>query len=77
MIDRLFTTILTLAVLSGGTLAIGSELFVPRHGTVAESQARIATLPRVVVTGSRQPAVTALAQASAPGPLGSTAPIAQ
>lgn len=75
MIDRLFTTLLTLAVLSGGTLAIGSELFAPRHGAVAET--RIATLPRVVVTGSRQPAETTLAQASAPALQDSAAPVAQ
>jgi hypothetical protein len=77
MIDRLFTTLLTLAVLSGGTLAIGSELFAPRLGVAAVADARIATLPRVVITGSRQHADTTLAQAAAPGTQGSTAPIAQ
>ena len=77
MIDRLFTTLLTLAVLSGGTLAIGSELFAARHGAVAAAEARIATLPRVIVTGTRQGADTALAQASAPGPQGGTTPVTQ
>jgi len=75
MIDRLFTTILTFAVLTGGTLAIGSELFAPRQGAAPE--VRIATLPRVVVTGSRQTADTALAQASAAAQQDRATPIAQ
>jgi hypothetical protein len=61
MIDRLFILVLMLSALVGGTLAVGAELFarpVP--------QAHIAELPRVVVTGSRQPASVALAVADAP-----------
>ena len=61
MIDRLFTLILTIAVLVGGTLAVGSELFAPR--ATAQADARIATLPRVVVTGKKEPAQTEMARA--------------
>jgi hypothetical protein len=61
MIDRLFTLILTFAVLVGGTLAVGSELFAPR--ATAQPDARIATLPRVVVTGHKQPARAEVARA--------------
>jgi hypothetical protein len=75
MIERLFTTILTFAVLTGGTLAIGSELFTASQGATPEL--RIATLPRVVVTGSRQTADTALAQASAAAQQDRATPIAQ
>jgi hypothetical protein len=62
MIDRLFTLVLLVCALVGGTLAIGSELLQPiARGAGAE--ARIATLPRVVVTGQKQPASTEVARA--------------
>ena len=59
MIDRLFNLVLTLCVLIGGTAAIGTELFSSR----ADSDARVATLPRVVITGKKQPATTEVARA--------------
>ena len=64
MIDRLFSLALLFSVLVGGTLAIGSELLAPRHDAIAE--ARIATLPRVVVTGRKLPVQTKVARADSP-----------
>lgn len=63
MIDRIFTLTLTFAVLAGGTLAIGNELLTQPKPADAR---RIATLPRVVVTGQVQRAQTELAQAELP-----------
>ncbi len=63
MIDRHFTLALLACTLFGGTVAIGSELMQrPTDGALA-AQARIATLPRVVVVGHKQPAATTLAEA--------------
>lgn len=59
MIDRIFNIVLTLCVLVGGTAAIGTELLFPR----AEAEARVATLPRVVITGKKQAASTDVARA--------------
>ena len=64
MIDRLFSLALLFCVLAGGTAAIGSEWFAPQHDAVAE--ARIATLPRVVITGKKQAASTEVARADSP-----------
>lgn len=61
MIDRHFTLALLAVTLFGGTFAIGHELLQPRSAATS-AQAQIATLPRVVVTGQKQPAATALAQ---------------
>lgn len=47
MIDRLFSALLTFALLAGGTVAIGSALLVDG------SEARVVTLPAVTVTGQR------------------------
>ena len=49
MIDRLFSLILLISVLVGGTLAIGSELLNHRD----TSATTVAHLPRVVITGKR------------------------
>ena len=63
MIDRIFFAALTLCLLIGGTLAIGSEMLglndhaAPR----AQSQAQVIQLPRVVITGTRQAATTEVA----------------
>ena len=59
MIDRLFTLILTLFVLIGGTIAVGAEWFGNDQDRATE--ARIATLPRVTVTGKRLPIQTEIA----------------
>ena len=61
MIDRLFSLTLTLAVLIGSTLAIGSDLL-SSHTDAARTSAVI-VLPRVDVTGSSVKP-TAIAQAS-------------
>lgn len=52
MIDRLFPLVLTFAVLTGGTLAIGSEFFSAQ--AEANHASAVVTLPRVVITGSVQ-----------------------
>ena len=57
MIDRTFNLVLVLLVLVGGTVAIGAELFSNR----SEAEARVATLPRVVITGKRLPVITEVA----------------
>jgi hypothetical protein len=61
MIDRLFTLTLTLALLAGGTLAIGGEFFPTT--TAARSDQAIAELPRVVVTGTVEHKKTDVARA--------------
>ena len=64
MIDRYFTAALTLALLVGGTLAIGSELLgMDRPGAPqAALQAHaVVQLPTVVITGRRLPAASAVA----------------
>lgn len=61
MIDRLFSLALLFCVLAGGTAAIGSEWFAPQQRAIA-ADARVATLPRVVITGKKQPATTEVAR---------------
>lgn len=75
MIDRLFSLALLFCVLAGGTAAIGSEWFAPQHDAVAD--ARIATLPRVVITGKKQPATTEVAHADRPADNGAVAKFTQ
>ncbi len=58
MSDNVFSAVLTFSLLAGGTIAFGSEMLASRH--VAAKATAVATLPRVVVTGSRG-AHTALA----------------
>ena len=53
MIDRLFNLVLLLCALVGGTLAVGTELLRSEPASL-RAEARIATLPRVVVTGHKQ-----------------------
>lgn len=50
MIDRIFSVVLTFAVLIGSTLAIGSELYSAQAGADRATY----ELPRVVITGSIQ-----------------------
>jgi hypothetical protein len=49
MIDRIFSTVLTFAMLAGGTLAIGSELFA--HGPARQVQ--VVQLPTVTIVAKR------------------------
>jgi hypothetical protein len=61
MIERLFSAVLTFALLAGGTYAVGSELFAgTRHASVVQ-QAAAVELPLVQVTGRRHAALLALA----------------
>lgn len=71
MIDRYFTAALTLALLLGGTLAIGSALFgMDRPGAPkAAAQAHaVVQLPTVVITAKRLPAASAVASTNAAEP---------
>ena len=65
MIDRYFTAALTFALLIGGTLAIGSELFDMNRPalqkTALAAQATVVQLPTVVVIGRRTPHASAVA----------------
>jgi hypothetical protein len=75
MADNLFSAVLTFSLLAAGTIAVGSEMVVPRQAaqtsavamlptvTVVGKRVAVAdavTLPTVVVTGHR-PVVTAAA----------------
>ena len=66
MIDRLFTAVLTFALLVGGTLAIGSALLEadPRSAAAhaARSQVRVVQLERVTVTATRERPTATVAQ---------------
>ncbi|CAN5853933.1 hypothetical protein BH11PSE8_BH11PSE8_39780 [soil metagenome] len=63
MIDRLFFAALTLCLLIGGTLAIGSEMLGLNDHAAAhvQAQTQVIQLPRVVITGTRQAAKTEVA----------------
>ena len=71
MIDRYFTAALTLALLVGGTLAIGSALFgMDRPGApkVAPQAHAVVQLPTVVITGRRLPGASAVASSDTAEP---------
>jgi len=66
MSDNIFSAVLTFSLLAAGTIAVGSEMAVPRHATQASAAmptvtvfgkrvvvADAVTLPTVVVTGHR------------------------
>lgn len=63
MIDRIFFAALTLCLLIGGTLAIGSEMLgLNDHASQqVQAQTQVIQLPRVVITGTRQAATTEVA----------------
>ena len=68
MIDRLFTATLTFCMLTGSTIAIGSEMFgidlraaAPK---VATAPVQVVQLERVVIVGKRLAPATALAQSA-------------
>lgn len=58
MLDRIFSAVLTFALLIGGTLAIGSAAFGadPQTGAAkpADSSVRVVQLDRVLVVAKRQ-----------------------
>lgn len=68
MIDRYFTAALTFALLIGGTLAIGSELFETNRPalqrTALAEQPSVVQLPTVVVIGRRTPPASAVASSN-------------
>ena len=79
MSDNIFSAVLTFSLLAAGTIAVGSEMAVPRHTAqasaamptvtvigkrVAVADADAVTLPTVVVTGHR-PVAMAAARADA------------
>ena len=68
MIDRYFTAALTFALLIGGTLAIGSELFEMNRPalqrTALAEQPSVVQLPTVVVIGRRTPPASAVASSN-------------
>jgi hypothetical protein len=53
MSENIFSAVLTLSLLAGGTITFGSEALQPRQVTVARHSA---TLPPVTVTGQRMTA---------------------
>jgi hypothetical protein len=63
MSENIFSAVLTLSLLAGGTVAFGSEALQPRQVTVAK---QTATLPPVTVIGQRMtatlPPVTVIGQ---------------
>jgi hypothetical protein len=62
MIDHLFSVTLGLSLLAG-TVGIGSELVSPARPTPRQQVASVMIqLPTVEVTGTRQPAITAVAR---------------
>ena len=61
MIERLFSAVLTFALLAGGTCAVGSELFGGSRQASVIRQAAAVELPRVQVTGHRHAALLAQA----------------
>ncbi len=68
MIDSHFTAALTFALLLGGTLVIGAELFgMGRTGApkAAAQTHAVLHLPRVVIGGQRLPAALAVAATDA------------
>lgn len=68
MIDHLFSAVLTFALLAGGTLAVGSELFeTPTRAPAPTAAARATTvvqLPTVVVVAKRGATAQAVASAT-------------
>lgn len=72
MIDRYFSAALTLSLLIGGTLAIGSALFgMDRPGapkSSAHAQARVVQLPTVVIVGKRIQPASEVASTESAGP---------
>ena len=63
MIDRLFFAALTLCLLIGGTLAIGSDMLGLNDPAAPQGQvqAQVIQLPRVEISGPRQAAKTEVA----------------
>jgi hypothetical protein len=67
MSENIFSAVLTLSLLAGGTIAFGSEIVQPKQLAVAR---QTATLPTVTVIGQRMtatlPPVTVIGQRVAP-----------
>ena len=65
MTERIFSAVLTFAMLAGGTFAVGSELLgSPRATPATTLQATVVTLPKVEITGHRAAALVALNDAT-------------
>jgi hypothetical protein len=65
MTERIFSAVLTFAMLAGGTFAVGSELFgSPRATRAPTLQATAVMLPKVEITGHRTAALVALNDAA-------------
>ena len=61
MTERIFSAVLTFALLAGGTFAVGSELFGGTRTAPAKTlQATVVELPKVEITGRRAAALVAL-----------------
>ena len=61
MTERIFSAVLTFALLAGGTLAVGSELLGSTRTAPSKSlQATAVELPKVEITGHRASALVAL-----------------
>jgi 2-keto-4-pentenoate hydratase len=65
MTERIFSAVLTFAMLAGGTFAVGSELLGSPRATPARTlQATAVMLPKVEITGHRATALVALNDAA-------------
>jgi len=57
--ENLFSAVLTLSLLAGGTLAFGSDV-ASKHAGPAKTETAAATLPTVTVVGRRAPTKVAV-----------------
>ena len=64
MTDRIFSAVLTILVLAGGTFAVGSELLGGRTAPSKTLHATTITLPKVEVIGHRPATLVALNHAT-------------
>ena len=81
MIDRIFSAALTLCLLAGGTLAIGSAMFgLDRQASASQAapaRIRVVQLEPVVIVAKRLAPATPFTSATSAAPTAATTTIAQ